>query len=120
MTTLTPEEMRIAIAEAMGWRDVRITWKGVNGRFGKQAYWKSVPDYCNDLNACREAIASLTIEQRHAYCVILSGMFWPNGWTDWLDTQAIVLATPQQHCEAIVGALDAFPLAPRDEQHATH
>ena len=52
---MTPEEQRIAIAEACGWarngssRNDKYPWvKPVNG------VAKSLPDYLNDLNACHE------------------------------------------------------------------
>ena len=61
---MTPEQQRIAIAEACGWTD--IAWLRIHA--GNEDYWSSkhvgdweyttrgpLPDYLNDLNAMHEA-----------------------------------------------------------------
>ena len=51
---MKPEEIRIAIAEACGWRDIRgLNWTGVAPNRDLN-YRNGVPDYLNDLNACHE------------------------------------------------------------------
>lgn len=65
LTDLTPEQKRIAIAEACGWTDLRLVpdclqpqiqmLEGQNlGYFGTLGFYE-VPDYLNDLNAMHEA-----------------------------------------------------------------
>lgn len=52
---MKPEQQRIAIAEACGWRRVD-TYFSKEGRKPKTFIWNDeVPDYFNDLNAMREA-----------------------------------------------------------------
>lgn len=74
---MTPEEKRIAIAEACGWTcfkeeikpAITYLWAcplGVEGDFD------IVPDYINDLNAMHEAEKVLTEEQWGPYCVTLN------------------------------------------------
>jgi hypothetical protein len=44
---MTPEQQRIAIAEACGWTDTQI----IDGKYGQT----DVPDYLHDLNAMHDA-----------------------------------------------------------------
>ena len=66
---MTPEQQRIAIAEACGWTDTQI----IDGKYGQT----DVPDYLNDLNAMHKAEKVLTVAQRITYAnqigVVLSG-----------------------------------------------
>ncbi len=50
---MTTEEKRVKIAEACGWRDLKIGRHGLHGTLGGK-YRRYIPDYFNDLNACRE------------------------------------------------------------------
>lgn len=61
--TMTPEQQRIAIAQACGWTDTPI----VGGKYGQA----DVPDYLEDLNAMHEAEKVLTHEQFDDYYVRL-------------------------------------------------
>ena len=76
---MTPEEKRIAIAEACGWTcfkeeikpAITYLWAcplGVEGDFD------IVPDYINDLNAMHEAEKVLTEKQRLYFHVYLTKM----------------------------------------------
>lgn len=60
---MTPEQQRIAIAEACGWKpDKRgLGWLSPHG------YYAPEPDYLNDLNAMHDAEKVLTKEQRRKY-----------------------------------------------------
>ena len=89
---MTPQEQRIAIAEACGW--VRewadlLTWnaslndhKGeyepvctlLFRRMEKCFLAESLPDYPSDLNAMHEAELTLSPEQRREYLRILAGV----------------------------------------------
>ena len=53
---MTPQQQRIAIAEACGWK-WEILWTGeLNGKpTGEQGPFRQVPDYLNDLNAMHKA-----------------------------------------------------------------
>ena len=62
---MTDEQINIAIAEACGWKEIQSSHAPVE--FGRRPHgWKrtehgnrtletQIPDYCNDLNAMREA-----------------------------------------------------------------
>ena len=53
---MTPQQQRIAIAEACGWK-WEILWTGeLHGKpTGEQGPFREVPDYLNDLNAMHKA-----------------------------------------------------------------
>ena len=69
---MTPQQQRIAIAEACGWK-WEILWTGeLNGKpIGEQGPFREVPDYLNDLNAMHEAQKVLTGDQVAAYVTTL-------------------------------------------------
>jgi hypothetical protein len=54
---MTPEQQRIAIAEACGWTDTQI----IDGKYGQT----DAPDYLNDLNAMHEAEKVLSRGQNY-------------------------------------------------------
>jgi hypothetical protein len=80
---MTPEQQRIAIAEACGWtyKSAVNFWERndqlVHGDKGQPTY---LPNYLNDLNAMHEAEKVLTNEQLEVYCNILHkpnhGVYW--------------------------------------------
>lgn len=72
---MTPEEQRIAIAEACGWKPHKgydDLWEK-DGRYAgvKGAYVSMLPDYLNDLNAMKAAESTL------------KGIQWTH-YVDWL------------------------------------
>lgn len=76
---LTDEEMRIAIAEACGWKPYKpITHDGwpllmtPPKKPNKEGWLEPIPDYLNDLNAIHEAIMSLPINKRDQFDVELA------------------------------------------------
>ncbi len=79
---MTPEEQRIAIAEACGWtlNPAKHTAKGLDWLHvpsGKTAY--NPPNYLNDLNAMHDAENSLTTSQMTTMSQYLHrqlGMLW--------------------------------------------
>lgn len=93
---MTPENQRIAIAEACGYADI---WEGVPGRFNGclNREWSSIPDYLNDLNAMHEA--EKVLHGKH------------NG-TDWLrniyEPSIHPCATAAQHAEAFLRTLNLW------------
>jgi hypothetical protein len=74
---MSPEKQRIAIAKVRGYTHVRIV-KCIEGppdhcigHHPTQPH--SVPDYPNDLNACREMEETLTDEQYADYALMVCG-----------------------------------------------
>ena len=67
---LTDEEIRIKVAEAMGWHEEKepvgsanaSAWWHNNDRY--PSYLMPVPNYPEDLNACAEFEAKLTDEEK--------------------------------------------------------
>lgn len=100
---MTDEQKRVKIAEAVGWTKVR-PWE-VDYSEKRFHHLSMLPDYLSDLNAIAEAVASLSDQQKHAYIITLSMMFWPMGWSSWLDTLAIEQATPKQKSDAFLLSL---------------
>lgn len=71
---MTHDEMRIAIAEACGWSEIKSgntvcpsNLSGVNVEQGKVGDRWGVPDYCNDLNAMHDAEKILDQTQARSY-----------------------------------------------------
>jgi hypothetical protein len=100
---MKPEKQRIAIAEAIGWTDVKGT-KGVHpkARFKGRGYaddWIALPDYLNDLNAMHEAEKVLDYNQMNRYQNIELSGFVRTG-TTW-----ICRATAAQRAEAFLRTL---------------
>ena len=68
LTDLTPEQKRIAIAEACGWKRLATpgAWISPSGRFHYPPE-PTIPDYLNDLNAMHEAEKTLDYNQMNSY-----------------------------------------------------
>jgi hypothetical protein len=71
---MTPQQQRIAIAEACGYEFK--THEGKSYCFFEEldgwVYWENIiPHYLNDLNAMHEAIGTLLFSQRRAYRINL-------------------------------------------------
>lgn len=125
---LTKEELRVKVAEAMGYSFLDEGWRYPDDEMWqryKAVYressliglcipgWVPVPDYPNDLNACAELRATLTEEERERYAVELAKQTveWVKS-TDgadlrncalWLRSAFPVLdATALQHCLAFL------------------
>ena len=113
---MTEQEMRIAIAEACGWRNVQpnpvrgiiplagtIKPGGVsdanNPPFG-------IPDYLNDLNAMHEAEKVLDQNQKNRYLNILHGICLPEDYDELDDDFNWCTATARQRAEAFVETLN--------------
>ena len=71
---MTPEQQRIAIAEACGWTEIS-DWGagGINGKHPKEPWTEVIPDYLNDLNAMHEAEKGLNEDQQKLYVERLMG-----------------------------------------------
>ena len=102
---MTPERMRIKLAEWVGWeehnsapqgvREGWSTWKSPNG------FWRAdPPDYCSDLNAVRELERRLSdAEYRLYYCcvqaVVARAVIQRPADAYWIHASAL------QRCEAL-------------------
>lgn len=90
---MKPEQQRIAIAEACGWKlksnGLSPMWSWQNESLIHRIKWVAhkvmasqgvLPDYLNDLNDMHEAEKVLTNEQLEVYCNILHkpnhGVYW--------------------------------------------
>ena len=90
---MNPEQQRIAIAEACGWKlksnGLSPMWSWQNESLIHRIKWVAhkvmasqgiLPDYLNDLNDMHEAEKVLTNEQLEVYCNILHkpnhGVYW--------------------------------------------
>ena len=93
---MTPEQQRIAIAEACGWE---ISMKGMvpeNHQHAKPpggswGYFDKVPDYLKDRNAMHDALSTLTDNQGIMFCYFLNEMGIVGEW-DILTAKLDVLA----------------------------
>jgi len=105
---MKPEQQRIAIAEACGWKWERL-WTGeLHGKpVGEQGPFCEVPDYLNDLNAMHEAMAHLEPEQVDQFAAELSGIVLENRKKYWWDLTSnevghVANATAAQRAEAFL------------------
>ena len=90
---MTNEQINIAIFEIFGWKwdpEKNSFFHPENGRLKP----KYAPDYCNDLNAMREAMLTLTNKQGFGFLWHLNDMGFVGG--DWelltLDSQVLAEA----------------------------
>jgi hypothetical protein len=97
---MTNKKINIAIAEACGWRiaervspeakeDATACWIRPNGDEWQE---ESLPDYCNDLNAMREAMLTLTNKQGFGFLWHLNDMGFVGGDWELLTLDSRVLA----------------------------
>ena len=86
---MTPEQQRIAIAEACGW-----TTKHKGLWVERLQTYAALPNYLNDLNAMHELEGILTNEQIEVYCSFLQKPQWGIWWG--------IHATAAQRAEAFI------------------
>ena len=97
---MTNEEMRIAIAEALGWRVVKDIYMcgfppGLNNL-------GIIPDYPNDLNACYEMEESLGIDGPDYASELWRNIVAGNVMSDREAMWKLSHATASQRCEAFL------------------
>ena len=96
---MNPEQQRVAIAEACGWK----TDKRGLGWLSPRGYYASEPDYLNDLNAMHEAEKVLTDEQDLEYSEaleqVVEGRYLTNNSE---DMRRLRSATASQRAEAFL------------------
>jgi hypothetical protein len=119
---MKPEEQRIAIAELMGFTDIRMSdrWEVTDppyepivliGQFqgkSERAYKAEIPDYLNDLNAMRECEMSLEIDKKNFYiatlmCAVNHEAEFPSSF-DW----ALTTATAKNKAKAFLQTHDKW------------
>jgi hypothetical protein len=93
---MKPEKQRIAIAKACGWvKEVGVTgilrWRNNNGELCEY-----LPDYCNDLNAIRDAVITLSRASFVSYCNNLMRI---------CEGDSYFMATAEQSAEAFLKAV---------------
>ena len=111
---MTPEQQRIAIAEACGWKRGHTgATHWVSDPYGIRMGWSSMrevtdnalPDYLNDLNAMHEAEKVLKSEQHFTYQIELaraiSTITYPLNF-------ALLHATAPQRAEAFLRTLNLW------------
>lgn len=111
---LTDEEIRIQVAEAMGWHEEKepvgsanaSAWWHNNDRY--PSYLMPVPNYPADLNACAEFEKSLTEEEHLRYRVRLWNVVITEGDETTWDRQ-FISATARQRCLAYLKTKELIP-----------
>lgn len=99
---MTPEQQRIAIAEACGWQihpKDRFIVIPPNSPHSVQPL-STIPDYLNDLNAMHEAEKVLTEDQFG---------FYENELYDMLEDSRAISASAAQRAEAFIKTLNLEP-----------
>ena len=91
---MSPEQQRIAIAEACGWFFMDDSWRYPNG-----AKALSLPDYLNDLNAMHEAEKVLINGKEQVYFEDLHGV---------AGNLTFYCATAAQRAEAFLKTLNLW------------
>ena len=99
---MTDNELRLAVAEAVGWTEIKRHSGSHVGLHPETKICGFIPDFASDLNAMHKAVAGLNEPQRHAYAVLLANEFFPLGWRDWRDSFALSEATARQRALAFV------------------
>ena len=105
---MTDEQINEKIAFELGWRQLQDgRWK-LNGRVER-----SIPNYCNDLNACHEFAAWLDTEQQIQFAEELQFIVLENPYRVWWDLDAneayqLAEATARQRAEAFLRTLNLW------------
>ena len=103
---MTPEEQRIAIAEACGIKPPYKIEQGLDGKDwqARKTIW-TIPDYLNDLNAMHEAEKLLKSEQHFTFQVELARVI---NTTTYPLNFALLHATSAQRAEAFLKTLNLW------------
>jgi len=96
---LSQDEKRILLAKHFGWTDIHggppagAFWRGTNPK-RPLGLKEEIPDYFNDLNACREVLLSMDDDET------LNHMLKHTGLSKWTIASAVMTANASQHAEA--------------------
>jgi len=93
----TPEQQRIAIAEACGWKPDKRGF----GWLSPHGYYAPEPDYLNDLNAMHEAMKTLSLKMGIEFCNHLNDMGILGDWD-------MLTATAAQRAEAFLKTIEKW------------
>lgn len=105
-------ELRVKVAKLLGWTKGDHYEEGFGGsntltrlvtgwHNAKGTFYRKLPDFPSDLNACREFEEALTDNQRYDYVAYVIGKAWGDVWTS-DDAFALCHATAEQRCRAFV------------------
>ena len=115
---MTPEQQRIAIAEACGWtarEDIENFWRAVDASgnmthelwMSERNVWSAgIPNYLNDLNAMHDAEKTLTDKAHEEFRLNLYDLIRD-------DSRLIVSSTASQRAEAFLRTIGKWEEAPR-------
>ena len=108
---MTDEQMRIKIAEAMGWTRHHMRPSETERHQKKWRYLSDLPDYLNDLNACAEFEATLTDDELWEYSKLLmdyrqAANGFPLAWKS--EVLKLQKATARQRCIAFLKTLNLW------------
>jgi hypothetical protein len=116
---MTPDEQRIAIAKACGWK---FHPDGIGYYQGLYSFWmssKPSPNYLNDLNAMHEAEKVLTATQLTVYrntVAIMNGGICIDDGGSFVNLAFAVSATAAQRAEAFLRTLGLWTATPPQPQ----
>lgn len=82
---MTDEQMRIAIAEACGWKLIQRLQSGWHG-WREQGPLQELPDYLNDLNAMHEAESAKGMHYDQKWCETVVNIALQEAGLGFLDT----------------------------------
>lgn len=122
---MTPDEQRIAIAQACGWKGISPEYLTGYAPWRPTPYSERVmgdldsipldplPDYLNDLNACREFTAHMTYDQQVEFAEILHSIVLENPYKVWWnptphETFQLLDASAAQRAEAFLRTLNLW------------
>ena len=94
---MTPEQQRVKIAEACGWKHHHTRPSETERHQKKWRYLSDLPNYLNDLNAMHEAEKVLSATQMHHYGQWLQNIYGP-----------IYRATAAQRARAFLKTLELW------------
>jgi len=104
---MTDPAIRIACAEACGWKDINPKHGAPIGRPAdwdteRDTRWFNLPDYPNDLNACAQFEATLKYEEQPVYLLHLKRVLMRTSPTQSAAEFEQTTATARQRCEAFL------------------
>lgn len=116
--TLTDEEIRIKVAESLGYKDLETKWEKYHQwecpdgrvRFGTIAdKYACLPNYPESLDACAEFEATLTEEEWETYADYLLWSEDEPGHSNYTACKIGCSATPRQRCLAYLKTKGLIP-----------
>ena len=95
---MSESEINRRIAVLCGWQEYRsehrdeMRWRGPDGH-----NWLVTPDYCGDLNACREFEKRMSLKEQNDYAWMIRNLRAGGA-----DDFQIITASPAHRCEAFL------------------